>query len=283
MKISVKAPMNSATPRRSGSYCTRGGYESGRTEPRSRFASLRRFFATRRFSRAALLGFVARRSRGTRSASRNAATSRSTASSRLRSWLRSSCATARRTGPARATTRRFWMSVNAPEASTSKTASTRLSVLFACWPPGPLDRDVRSTISRAGSRTLRVTTMPAGSSMSVPYPAGMGQQPLAPPRLPLQRRLALRGAGLLLGEGHDPALRPLFLVRLIGVAMFATFNAYLGLWAIQRLHASGAQVGLLYAAGAAAWFIFGPIGGALSDRVGRRIPLIAGLAGQAVV
>ena len=35
------------------------------------------------------------------------ATSRSTASSRLRDWLRSSCATARSTGPVRAITRRF--------------------------------------------------------------------------------------------------------------------------------------------------------------------------------
>jgi predicted MFS family arabinose efflux permease len=95
--------------------------------------------------------------------------------------------------------------------------------------------------------------------------------------------LALRVAGLLLGADHDPALRSFFLVRLITVAMFATFNAYLGLWAIRRLHASGAQVGLLYAAGAAAWFVCGPLGGALSDRVGRKLPIVAGLAGQALV
>ena len=58
-------------------------------------------------------GGVATRRRGTASASRSFSTSRSTASSRLRDWLRSSCATARSTGPARATTRRFCVSVSA--------------------------------------------------------------------------------------------------------------------------------------------------------------------------
>ena len=49
-----------------------------------------------------------------------------------------------------------------------------------------------------------------------------------------------------------PGAAPVFLVRLLTVAMFATFNAYLGLWAIDRLHASGAQVGLLFYRGSAA-------------------------------
>ena len=60
------------------------------------------------------------------------ATSRSTASSRFRDWLRSSCATARSTGPARATTRRFCVSVSAVDASTSNSASTRVDDFWAC-------------------------------------------------------------------------------------------------------------------------------------------------------
>ena len=72
---------------------------------RSRFVAPRRFFASSRFSRAARDGFVGTRLRSTRSASARRATSRSIASSRLRSWLRSSCATARSTGPDLATTR----------------------------------------------------------------------------------------------------------------------------------------------------------------------------------
>src|SRR4051794_1763887 len=124
---------------------------------RSRFVSDRaRFDSSRRF-RDAAVGAVGRRARRTFSASRSASTSRSVASCRLRHWLRSSCAIARRPGPARATTRRFCASDSAVEASTSKTASTRLSDRCACCPPGPLDREKRSSISDLGNTTERVT------------------------------------------------------------------------------------------------------------------------------
>src|SRR5205085_1789562 len=93
-------------------------------------------------------------------ASRSASTRRSVASSRFRHWLRSSCATARSTGPARAVTRRFWAGESADEASTSKIASTRVSFRCACWPPGPLEREKRSPISLRGKRVLALT-MPA--------------------------------------------------------------------------------------------------------------------------
>ncbi|MDX6514979.1 MAG: hypothetical protein QOH73_645, partial [Gaiellaceae bacterium] len=111
----------------------------------------------------------------------------------------------------------------------------------------------------------------------------MEPDPLAPPRAPRSRRLALRGVGLLLGPDHEPALRPVFVVRLLTVAMFSTFNSFLGLWAIKRLGASLGEVSLLYAAGAGAWLVFGPIGGALSDRFGRRLPIVVGLVGQSTV
>ena len=78
------------------------------------------------------VAFVALRGRSTRNASRSCSTSRSVASSRLRHWLRSSCATARSTEPARAITRLFCRSVRAVEASTSNAASTRGSVFWAC-------------------------------------------------------------------------------------------------------------------------------------------------------
>ena len=75
----------------------------------------------------------------------------------MRAWLRSSWATARRTAPARATTRRFCVGVSDGDASTSKTASTRVSALFACWPPGPDERETRSSISPGAMETERVT------------------------------------------------------------------------------------------------------------------------------
>ena len=49
------------------------------------------------------------------------------------------------------------VSVSAEDASTSKTASTRVSAVFACCPPGPLEREKRSSTSASGSTTERVT------------------------------------------------------------------------------------------------------------------------------
>src|SRR6478736_4365279 len=129
-------------------------YVGGR---RSRLVSERRRFCSSLRSRDAAVGAVGRRRRSTRSATRSASTRRSTASSRFRHWLRSSCATARSTGPARAITRRFCTGVSADDLSTSNTASTRVSVRCACWPPGPLERENRSSISSRGRITERVT------------------------------------------------------------------------------------------------------------------------------
>jgi hypothetical protein len=53
--------------------------------------------------------------------------------------------------------------VSASEASTSNSASTRVSVFWACWPPGPLEREKRSWISRRGSATERVTRIDSPS------------------------------------------------------------------------------------------------------------------------
>src|SRR5262249_17442477 len=45
-------------------------------------------------------------------------------------------------------------------------ASTRVSVFWACWPPGPLERDVRSAISLRGMETLLVTGIDSSRSMA---------------------------------------------------------------------------------------------------------------------
>ena len=70
-------------------------------------------------------------------------------------------------GPAFATTRRFCPSVSADDASTSKTASTRVSDVFACCPPGPLEREKRSSISSRGRRTERVTRIDSRSMAAI--------------------------------------------------------------------------------------------------------------------
>ena len=54
-------------------------------------------------------------------------------------------------------TRCFCASVSDGEASTSNSASTRVSDFCACWPPGPLDLDVRKRISERAIETPRVT------------------------------------------------------------------------------------------------------------------------------
>src|ERR671918_187099 len=124
---------------------------------RRRFFSPWRFFSAMRRSRAARVGAVGTRRRGTARAARSFSTSRSVASSRLRSWLRSSCATAFSTGPARASTRRFCTSESASDASTSKSASTLVDDFWACCPPGPLERETLISISETGTETERVT------------------------------------------------------------------------------------------------------------------------------
>ncbi|MEA2365117.1 MAG: hypothetical protein QOE69_635 [Thermoleophilaceae bacterium] len=50
------------------------------------------------------------------------------------------------------------------DAQTSKTASTREAVTFACWPPGPDERLVRSSTSESGTVALR--PMRSGSSIA---------------------------------------------------------------------------------------------------------------------
>ncbi len=60
--------------------------------------------------------------------------------------------------------RSFCSSVWVDEASTSNTALIRDAVTFACWPPGPEERDARTTISRNGISTPRPTLI--GSSIS---------------------------------------------------------------------------------------------------------------------
>ena len=73
-------------------------------------------------------------------------------------------------GPARATTRRFCVSVSALDASTSNSASTRVDDFCACCPPGPLERETRSSISETGRREYADPLRPgkAGTSLWSP-------------------------------------------------------------------------------------------------------------------
>jgi hypothetical protein len=52
--------------------------------------------------------------------------------------------------------------VSAVENATSNTASTRVEDFWACCPPGPLERETRSSMSESGRRTERVTRIRSG-------------------------------------------------------------------------------------------------------------------------
>ena len=130
---------------------------------------VRRFCSRRRW-REALVGRVGRRRRGTASPAAIFSARRCSASSRLRDWPRASWATAVTAAPARASRRSRCTSSSAAERSTSKTASTREAVTLACWPPGPEERLVRSSISASGIASAVVDPQLLGHD----YPASSG-------------------------------------------------------------------------------------------------------------
>ena len=131
---------------------------------RRRFVAPRRFFASRRCSFAARDGRVGTRLRSTRSASASRATSRSIASSRLRAGsARPGRSRAGRARPARSRDASGDRSARStPRRRTPPRPASR--VVFACCPPGPLERETRSSISESGSTTDRVTRRPVRSS-----------------------------------------------------------------------------------------------------------------------
>ncbi len=103
------------------------------------------------------MGRVGRRRVGVASPRAKRSAKRARAKSRLRAWERSSWATATTLGPKRANRRSRWASSSAVEASTSKLASTREAVTFACCPPGPEERLARTVISARGIAKSSVT------------------------------------------------------------------------------------------------------------------------------
>jgi predicted MFS family arabinose efflux permease len=78
-------------------------------------------------------------------------------------------------------------------------------------------------------------------------------------------------------------LRPLLAVALAGSVGFSTVWTFIGIWAIEELGASSAQLGTGFLIGAAAATAAGYLGGHLSDYIGRRPLVLADYLVEAAV
>ena len=103
---------------------------------------------------------VATRGGSTWSAAASRSRNRSSASSRFCNWERRSDATIRTRGPSFSRRRARWRGPSDGDDSMSKSSSTRVFDVLACWPPGPpeeLNRHSSSPSAIAHDRETRTT------------------------------------------------------------------------------------------------------------------------------
>jgi predicted MFS family arabinose efflux permease len=97
------------------------------------------------------------------------------------------------------------------------------------------------------------------------------------PGMPLFARLFR----LVWGDEVDRALRPVLAVSLVESTSFSAAWSFVGIWAIEKLGASSAQLGVGFLIGAVAASVSGYLGGHASDHVGRRPLILLGWGLQA--
>jgi predicted MFS family arabinose efflux permease len=88
---------------------------------------------------------------------------------------------------------------------------------------------------------------------------------------------------LIFGSDTNPALRPVLAVNFAGALAGSTMWSFVGIWAIEHLHADQSTLGLVYFVSALIGVASGYTGGHLSDHVGRRPLIFAGWAGQTAI
>jgi MFS family permease len=94
-----------------------------------------------------------------------------------------------------------------------------------------------------------------------------------------EARLQPRGlVNRLVGGTIDPVLRPVLGVSFLQSVATSARVSFMGLWALRALGSSQRELGLAFAGAAVASLIAGYIGGHLSDRVGRRRPILVSSA-----
>jgi predicted MFS family arabinose efflux permease len=94
------------------------------------------------------------------------------------------------------------------------------------------------------------------------------------------RRLRLLGESVL-GGGVDRRVLPVAGFTLIYSASFSTFWVYVGIYAVKGLHWPSSRVGLLFLVTAPAAAVANYLSGHISDRVGRKGPVIASFLASA--
>jgi predicted MFS family arabinose efflux permease len=85
------------------------------------------------------------------------------------------------------------------------------------------------------------------------------------------------------GGDVDRALRPVLAVTLAGSIAGSTTYPFLGIWAIKRLHAPQATLGVAYLVGAVLAGLMGYVAGHWSDKIGRRPLILLGWGAQMLV
>lgn len=88
---------------------------------------------------------------------------------------------------------------------------------------------------------------------------------------------------LIWGDDVERSLRPLLIVGFAGSLAGSACWTFVGIWAIDRLDASSAQLGLYFVVAAALSASAGYLGGNVSDHLGRRPVILAGWALTALV
>lgn len=89
-----------------------------------------------------------------------------------------------------------------------------------------------------------------------------------------------RALRILCGGEVDRELSAILFVTLFSTIAFSAWWSYVGVWAISALGATPTQVGTMFLVAALAAAPAAPLGGHLADRVGRRMVMVAGWAGQ---
>ena len=85
---------------------------------------------------------------------------------------------------------------------------------------------------------------------------------------------------VIFGSDTDPALRPILGINFVGSVAGSTVWSFVGIWAIEKLHANQSALGLAYLVSAMIGVGAGYLGGHLSDHIGRRPLILAGWLGQ---